>query len=96
MNFDGFYSILELVGYLIRPIGVLVFGVAVGWMAVKAVRLMEEAWQVFVAVFLGLLATFVLLTRWVEGGGTLGLFGLGAGAAMLIWGFFKKGDDEEA
>ncbi len=32
---------------------------------------------------------FVLLGHWVGGGATLGAFGLGAGAGLLIWGMIK-------
>jgi hypothetical protein len=42
-------------------------------------------WPLAIAGILGLLGTFVLLGHWVDGGGTLRAFGLGAGRAILIW-----------
>jgi Na+-driven multidrug efflux pump len=79
-------DIMELLGYLLRVLGALVFGLATGWLTMHALRGQRDSWQVAVAVYLGLLAAFVLLGRWVPGGGTLGAFGLGAGAGLLIWG----------
>lgn len=82
-----FIDVLNLLGYLLRAVGALVFGLGAGWLTVQAFRWEGKSWQLAVAAFLGLLAAFVLVGRWVEGGGgTLGAFGLGAGAALLIWG----------
>jgi hypothetical protein len=77
---------------------VLVFGVAAGWLTVLTIKLEGQVWQLSVAALLGLLAAFVLLGHWVSGGGTLGVFGLGAGAGVLIWGLIGAGkpkDEEE-
>lgn len=100
MNITDVRMLLELFGYLVRPLGVLVFGVAAGWLTVQALKRDVLGWQLPLAVLLGLLATFVLLGYWVEGGGTLGMFGLGAGAAILIWGLIgsrppKKEEEED-
>jgi len=96
MDFRGLYAFLELFGYLLRPIGALVFGVALGWLAVRVLKADEPRWQALLGVVLGLLATFVLLGHWVGGGGTLGAFGLGVGGGVLVWGLvpFKKSEDE--
>jgi len=96
MDFSGLYAFLELFGFLLRPIGTLVFGVALGWLAVRILKADEPSWQALLGVVLGLLAAFVLLGHWVGGGGTLGAFGLGVGAAVLMWGLapFKKKDEE--
>ncbi|HLB64799.1 MAG TPA: hypothetical protein VJJ46_08140 [Anaerolineales bacterium] len=83
---ENVLAIMALLGYLIRPLGVLVFGVAVGWLTIRVLKMEGEGWQLRLAAFLGLLAAFVLLGHWVSGGGTLGMFGLGAGAALLFWG----------
>lgn len=83
---DNILAIMALLGYLVRPLGVLVFGVAVDWLTMRVLKMEDEGWQMRLAVFLGLLAAFVLLGHWVPGGGTLGMFGLGAGAALLFWG----------
>jgi hypothetical protein len=97
MTVDDFKVLLEFLGYIVRPFGVLVFGVAAGWLTVRTIKLEGQAWQLSVAALLGLLAAFVLLGHWVSGGGTLGVFGLGAGAGVLIWGMLggRKPKDEE-
>jgi hypothetical protein len=80
------YDILELLGFFLRVVGVLVFGVAIGWLALKTILAEKANWQLAIATMLGLLGTFVLLGRWIPGGGTLGAFALGAGLAILGWG----------
>ena len=92
-----FFDVLDLLGYVLRFLGSVVFGVGAGWLAVRLVKQEGVAWQLLVAVYLGLLASFVLLGHWVAGGATLGSFGLGAGAAILIWGMIQpkaKGEEE--
>ncbi len=93
-----FNDALELLGYLLRVVGALVFGLGSGWLAVQAFQSETQIWQLQTAAFFGLLAAFVLLGRWVENGGaTLGAFGLGAGAGLLIWGLTgsRKLDESE-
>jgi hypothetical protein len=94
-----FFDVLDLLGYVLRFLGSLVFGIGAGWLTVRLVKQEAAAWQLLVAVYLGLLASFVFLGHWVAGGATLGSFGLGAGAAILIWGMIQprsKKEDEEA
>ncbi len=86
MNITDVRMLLELFGYLLRPLGVLVFGAAAGWLTVWMIKRENLGWQLPLAALLGVLAAFVLLGHWVPGGGTLGMFGLGAGAGILIWG----------
>ena len=94
------YDILELIGFVLRVVGSLIFGLGVGWLAVKVMLKEGGAYQLSMAVFLGLVGGFVLLGQWVPGGGTLGAFGLGAGAAVLLWGLManrmKSGDDDSS
>ncbi len=87
-------DVMELLGYLLRVLGALVFGLATGWLTMRSLKWQRESWQVAIAVYLGLLAAFVLLGRWVPGGGTLGAFGLGAGAGLLIWGLGAERSEE--
>lgn len=94
-----FFDVLDLLGYVLRFLGALVFGVGAGWLAIRIVKQEGAAWQLLVAVYLGLLASFVLLGHWVAGGAALGSYGLGAGAALLLWGLIQpksKDDDEPA
>ena len=92
----GFLPILEILGYVLRVVGALVFGVAAGWLSIRTVQWQKESWETAAAVFLGVLASFVLIGHWVSGGGTLGAYGLGLGAGLLIWGLGgerSKGDE---
>jgi hypothetical protein len=84
MNVDDLRVTMELLGYLVRLLGALVFGVAVGWLTMRVLKLEEQTWQIRLGAYLGLLAAFVLLGHWVAGGGAIGMFGLGAGGAILV------------
>lgn len=88
---------LALIGFLLRILGSLVFGLGAGWLAVKLTQGDGAPWQLSIAVFLGLVGGFALLGHWVTGGGTLGAFGTGAGAAVLFWGMMasRTGTDEK-
>jgi Kef-type K+ transport system membrane component KefB len=92
------FEILELLGFILRVIGALVFGIGAGWLTLKAFQWEERSWELAVAAFLGLMAVFVLVGRWVGGGGTLGAFGLGVGLGLLVpglGGLGKGGDEDE-
>jgi len=93
---DIVYEILDLLGYLLRALGSLVFGVGVGWLVLKIVKESAKTWQVIIATVLGLLGTFLVLAGWGAeySPATLGAFGLGVGAATLIWGLAIKAKKE--
>jgi hypothetical protein len=80
------WTILQLVGIIVRALGALVFGIGVGWFTLQAADWHRGSWQFAIAAYLGLLGSFALIGHWVSGAGTLGGFGLGAGLALLIWG----------
>jgi Na+-driven multidrug efflux pump len=86
------YEVLELFGYFLRALGALVFGVGVGWLVQKIVKDSGKTWQLIIATMLGLLGTFLALAGWgaADSPSTLGAFGLGVGAAILIWGLVIK------
>ena len=44
----GFLPILEILGYVLRVVGALVFGVAAGWLSI---RTLKWSWETAVAVF---------------------------------------------
>jgi hypothetical protein len=91
----GPYDALELVGFILRALGAIVFGVGAGWLVVHVLKTENHAWQLAIAAILGLLGTFALVGHWVAGGATIGGFGLGAGAAILIWGMGSGRKSEE-
>ena len=84
-----YLDVFDIIGYVLRFLGALVFGLSMGWLTIHMVKQETVAWQLTAAMYLGLLAAFVLLGHWVGGGATLGAFGIGAGAGLLIWGMFK-------
>ena len=93
---DVVYEILDLIGYLLRALGSLAFGFGVGWLVLKILKSVEKNWPLALASLLGLLGAFVVLAGWGPSSTTLGAFGLGAGAAIIIWGLIikpKKDDD---
>ncbi|HSR48048.1 MAG TPA: hypothetical protein VLL77_08675 [Anaerolineales bacterium] len=86
-----FIEVLAVLGYFVRLIGALVFGVGAGWLVLEAFRREPYSWQLAIAALLGLLLTFVLVGHWVPGGATMGAFGIGAGTAVILWGIAKVG-----
>lgn len=80
-----FIDVMAVLGYFLRLLGVLVFGVAAGWLVLQAIKPEGFQWPLAAAATVGLFLTFALVGGWVEGGGTVGAFGLGAGGAILIW-----------
>ena len=90
---SGLLPIFETLGYVLRVLGALVFGLAAGWLSLRLLK--RQDWQLAAAVFLGLLASFVLIGHWVDGGGALGAYGLGLGAGLLIWGLASERSENE-
>lgn len=91
----GLLPIFETLGYVLRVLGALVFGLSAGWLSLRTLKWQKESWELAIAVFLGLLASFVLVGHWVDGGGTLGAYGLGLGAGILIWGLGGERSSED-
>lgn len=86
------YEIFDLLASLLRLLGLAVFGVGFGWLALDLLK-KTTLWQVQIAVFLGLaglLIAMAVYTAW----GALGAFAAGVGVAILIWGLPKKPKDE--
>jgi uncharacterized membrane protein YeaQ/YmgE (transglycosylase-associated protein family) len=75
----------ELFGSLVRPLGGLVLGVAIGWLAESTFLDEAKEWQLKIAIFLGLLGAFVCLHIY-SGPATTGFFALGAGVAAIFLG----------
>lgn len=80
-------SILNLLGVLIRFVGVVVFGLAIGWLTLTAFK-REGAWY-YQAVVLVVFFGFFASVFWKSDPGLLGGLTLGTGLAMLLWGMKK-------
>lgn len=80
---DTWDQILYVGGTIIRPLCALVFGAAAGWLTTVTFLDEDKKWQLQIAVFLGLLGTFIALHIY-SGTGTTAAFALGAGASAIV------------
>ncbi|MBI3159083.1 MAG: hypothetical protein HYZ26_05740 [Chloroflexi bacterium] len=91
---DVLWQILTVLAILPRFIGLLVFGLGAGWLALHIFSHHEHSWQVaavLLVCFFGLAGAMLNFMP----PGALGAYTLGAGAALLYWGL-RKPDDEDA
>ena len=87
------YEIIDLFASIIRFLGLAVFGLGFGLLANELLK-KSEAWQLRIAVFLGLAGLVIglaVFTSW----GALGAVAAGIGVAVLLWGMPKKEKKEE-
>jgi hypothetical protein len=82
---DTWQQVLYVVGTLLRPIGGLVLGVAIGWITSLTFMDPDKEWQLKIAVFLGVLGAFVTLNIY-SGAGTVALFAFGVGVSIIVLG----------
>ncbi len=85
--FVGASQVLNLLGVLLRFIGVVIFGLGVGWLTLTAFK-RETPWYyqaVLLVVFFGFFASIF----WKSDPGLLGGLTLGTGLALLLWGRSK-------
>ncbi len=85
-------QILLVIGYFLRALGFIVFGYGVARFVMDAYK--KAAWQVQCALSVGFFALTVGLTKFT-GAGAIGMFTLGAGAALIMAGMSKQNGDEE-
>jgi hypothetical protein len=90
------YEILDLLGALIRLLGMAVFGLGAGWLVLEIFHKGQQAWQLQLALFLGFCGLAIALAYFTTAG-ALGAFGIGIGVAMFIWGMPnpKKKEEED-
>lgn len=88
-----FAEVLSVIGFVIRVIGFLVLGFAVGRFTVDAYK--NAAWQVQAALAVGFFALLVGLTHY-SSAGSMGAFALGAGGAILMSFMPKKENKEDS
>jgi hypothetical protein len=73
-------DIADLLGYLLRAIGFLVIGLALGRFLLEAYK--KGTWPVQIALALGFFGLLIALTDFASAG-SAGAFALGAGISML-------------
>jgi hypothetical protein len=81
------YDIIGLFASLVRFLGMAVFGLGMGWLALDLLK--KSTWQVQIAVFLGL-AGLVIGLAVFSGWASVGAVAAGIGVAILLWGLPKK------
>ena len=90
--FDN-YTINDLIvlfSALVRLLGFAGIGLASGWLTLEFLRKAQQAWQLQIAVFLGIIGLIVALSYFLLGApSALGMFGIGLVVAILVWGMQK-------
>lgn len=89
---DTFIEVLLVIGFFIRALGFAVLGFGVGRFTMDAYK--KAAWQVQVALAVGFFGLLVGLTKY-SSPASMGMFAIGAGAALLMSFTAKKEEDGE-
>ncbi|MEK6753313.1 MAG: hypothetical protein AABZ00_13730 [Chloroflexota bacterium] len=87
-----FTEVLSVIGFVIRALGFVVLGFAVGRFTMDAYK--KAAWQVQAVLAVGFFGLLVGLTNY-SSPGSMGMFALGAGAALLMSFAVKKEENSE-
>jgi hypothetical protein len=90
---NQFADVLSILGYLIRALGFIVLGFGVGRFTMDAYK--KAVWQVQIALALGFFGLLVGLTNYASAG-SMGMFALSSGVAMILSNMPKKEETEEA
>ncbi len=83
---------LEVLGILVRFIGLIVLGLGTGWIAADAYR--KGVWQLQVAAIVGFFGLTAIFVRFATAG-ALGAFALGSGIGVLVWGLRARETQED-
>jgi hypothetical protein len=89
---NEFAEVLSIIGYMIRALGFIVLGFGVGRFTMDAYK--KAVWQVQIALAVGFFGLLVGLTNY-SSAGSMGMFALGAGVAILLSGMAKKEEESE-
>ena len=87
------YEIINMIASLIRLLGMGVFGLAIGWLAVDLLH-KAQTWPLQAVIFLGLAGLTIALVVFLAGG-ALGAFVIGVAVAIFLWGMPKKKKNED-
>jgi hypothetical protein len=89
---NEFTEILSIIGYVIRALGFIILGFGVGRFTMDAYK--KAVWQVQIALAVGFFGLLVGLTNYASAG-SMGMFAIGAGTAIILSGMAKKEEDTE-
>ena len=84
--------IIYILSALLRIIGLGVLGASMGWLSLDLLR--KEAWQLQIAVFLGLVSLVIAIAY--VGAAAVGAFAIGVAVAIFLWGMPRKKKEGEA
>jgi hypothetical protein len=87
---NQFAEVLSVIGFVIRALGFIVLGFGVGRFTMDAYK--KAVWQVQIALAVGFFGLLVGLTNY-SSAGSMGMFALGAGIAILLSGMTKKEEE---
>ncbi len=87
------YEIINLLGSLLRLLGMAALGLGIGWLALDLLKKAAN-WYLQAVVFLGLLGLIIAMSVF-QGWGALGAFAIGVAVAIFMWGMPKKAKVEE-
>jgi len=85
---------IDIIGALIRLVGLVLFGLATGWLTLEFFHKAAQAWQLQIALFLGFVGLAIAMAVFLSPA-ALGGFGIGVGVAIFLWGLPKKQKVEE-
>lgn len=88
------YDVLNIVGFLIRATGMLIFGFAFSLLSVEFFKKGQQVWMLQIAIFLGFVGLVIALSTFTSPA-SLGSFGFGVGAGLLYFLLYKKERGEE-
>jgi len=89
---EQFTEILTILGFVLRALGFAVLGFGVGRFIMDAYK--KAVWQVQIALAVSFLFLLAWLTH-LSTPGSMGMFALGAGVALILAGMAKKEEKEE-
>ncbi len=89
---DTFTEVLSIIGFIVRALGFAVLGFGIGRFTMEAYK--KAVWQVQVALAVGFFVLLVGLTNY-SSAGSMGMFALGAGIAIILSGMAKKEEDTD-
>jgi hypothetical protein len=91
---DVLYDVLTVLGVIVQPIGLLVFGVMAAWLTLKILDQEKVVWQVQAVAFGIFFAFLAYIGSWLTPG-ALGALTLGAGAGLVFFGLIQNREKKE-
>jgi len=90
--YEAIGFIEQLLGSLLGGLGLLVLGFGMGWLTLYLLEGEDDAWVKKLIVY-GIFTLAILLMMWMLPPDISGLYALGAGAALLVFGLWVKKKD---